>query len=82
MPKAVIRMFVACRARSKKNTMTRVVKTESGVVVLDYDQKTDGRGAYVCRNEACVKKVIKTKMLDRALSTKVGDDVYEALPVD
>lgn len=81
MPKAVIRMCVACRTRREKNALTRVVKTENGAII-DVTQKTDGRGAYVCRSEACVKKVIKTKMLDRALSTKVGDDVYEALPVD
>lgn len=81
MPKAVIRMCVACRARREKNALTRVVKTENGVV-LDVNQKSDGRGAYVCKSEACVKKVVKTRMFDRALSAKVGDDVYEALPVD
>lgn len=81
MPKAVMRMCVACRTRREKNMLTRVVKTESGAII-DVNQKTDGRGAYVCKSEACVKKVVKTKMFDRALSTKVGDDVYEALPVD
>lgn len=74
-------MCVACRTRREKNALTRVVKTENGAII-DVTQKTDGRGAYVCKSEACVKKVVKTKMLDRALSTKVGDEVYEALPVD
>ncbi len=81
MPKAVIRMCVACRTRSEKSALTRVVRTENGAII-DENQKTGGRGAYVCKSEACVKKVVKTRMLDRALSTKVGDDVYEALPVD
>lgn len=81
MSKPVLRMCVACRSHREKSLLTRLVKTENGVVI-DESQKMNGRGAYVCKNEVCVKKVIKTRMFDRALSVKVDDDVYEALPVE
>lgn len=81
MPKAVVRMCVACRSHLEKSSLTRVVRTENGAKI-DVFQKMNGRGAYVCKNEACVKKVVKTKMLNRVLSTEVDDEVYNALPIE
>lgn len=82
MSKPILRMCVACRSHREKNLLTRVVKTENGAAVIDETYKMNGRGVYVCKNEVCVKKVVKTKMFDRALSVKVGDDVYDALPIE
>jgi predicted RNA-binding protein YlxR (DUF448 family) len=38
-----------------------------------------GRGAYVCRSQACLTKAIKQKQLDRALEHKLEDDVVAQL---
>ena len=39
----------------------------------------NGRGAYVCREEECLKKAIKTKAIERSLGVSVSDEVYEQL---
>lgn len=41
--------------------------------------KKSGRGAYVCAKEEYVDLAKKKKALDRALKTKVGEEVYERL---
>lgn len=40
-----------------------------GTVAEDPSGKLCGRGAYVCRNEECIDKVNKRRLLSRALRT-------------
>lgn len=70
------RMCVACRQMKDKSSLIRFVKTADGSVVLDKTNKLAGRGAYVCNDNACILKAIKTKALNRAFSTNIADEVY------
>ncbi|MBR5250695.1 MAG: YlxR family protein [Clostridia bacterium] len=75
-------MCVVCRTMIDKPLLNRVVKTPNGDVVVDREGKIEGRGAYVCMNEACVSKCIKTKVLSKHLKVIVSDDVYQSLKIN
>ena len=51
------RMCIACREMKPKNEMIRVVRSPEGEISLDFTGKKNGRGAYVCDGEACIKKL-------------------------
>jgi Predicted nucleic-acid-binding protein implicated in transcription termination len=61
-----------------KRDLIRLVKGEDGVN-LDFTGKKPGRGAYICKNEACVKKCVSKKLIGKILSTQVPDEVYERI---
>ena len=71
-------MCVACREMRAKKDLMRVVRTETGLV-LDRSGKLNGRGAYLCRDAACLQKAIKTRALERALEAPLNDELKAAL---
>lgn len=73
--KIPMRMCVGCREMKPKKELIRVVKRPTGEIALDNTGKMPGRGAYVCRSQACLSKAIKQKQLDRALEHKLEDEV-------
>lgn len=80
MPKRVpMRQCLGCREMKPKRELLRVVRTPEGEVTLDIRGKVSGRGAYVCPNEDCLRRAVKSRALDRALETKIPDEVMEQL---
>ena len=73
------RQCMGCRERKPKRDMIRIVRTPEGVVSLDFGGKMNGRGAYICPDPECLKKVRKSKALDRSLEVPIPDEVYERL---
>ena len=73
------RQCMGCRERKEKRQMIRVVRTPEGAVNLDFSGKMNGRGAYICPNPECLKKVRKSKALERSLEVPIPDAVYERL---
>lgn len=61
-----IRTCSICREKDAKRQLTRLVRTESGVVI-DPTGKMPGRGAYLCDQPACWQKAIQSDMLNKAL---------------
>ncbi len=72
-----MRMCIACRQMKPKKEMTRVVKTADGEISADPTGKAAGRGAYICNEEACLKKLNDKKLLHKVFSTDVAKTVYE-----
>ena len=70
-----MRQCLGCREMKPKSELVRVVRTPQGEIRLDPRGKLPGRGAYVCADPACLKKAIKTRALDRALETKVPEEL-------
>ena len=62
-----------------KRELVRVVRAPDGSVSLDFKGKSPGRGAYVCPNEECLKKAVKSRALERALEAQIPEDIYEGL---
>jgi hypothetical protein len=64
---------------SGKRELVRVVRSKEGEVSLDLTGKKSGRGAYVCKDEACLAKARKKKSLERALKCAVSVEIYNKL---
>lgn len=59
--------------------MLRIVKNGEGKIFLDFSSKAAGRGAYICDNAECVKKLRKQKLLNKVFSCEVAEEVYAAI---
>ena len=79
MKKIPQRQCVGCREMKDKKALIRVVKSPENEISLDFVGKKPGRGAYVCRDVECLKKARKTRALERAFSTAIPPEVYDAL---
>jgi len=80
MPKKIpLRQCLGCREMKPKRELIRVVKSPEGEVSLDFKGKKSGRGAYLCPNGECLKKIRKARALERAFSMQMPDGIYEAL---
>jgi predicted RNA-binding protein YlxR (DUF448 family) len=79
-PKHVpMRTCVGCRVSRPKKELIRVVRTPEARVELDFMGKKSGRGAYLCPSKECLHKAVKAAQLERALKTKISDEVKELL---
>ena len=74
MKKVPMRMCVACREMKPKKELIRVVRTPEGEIVADLTGRKNGRGAYLCRAEACFNKAVKTRALERALEQPLSEE--------
>ena len=74
----------------EKRQLVRVVKApdvtdengeilQKGEISVDLIGKKPGRGAYICRNTACLAAAKKARRLERAFSCKIPDEIYERL---
>ncbi len=80
MPKKIpMRQCVGCREMKPKRELVRVVKSPEDAISLDLRGKAPGRGAYVCPDPECLKKAIRSKALERALSCTIPQEIYDAL---
>lgn len=72
-------MCVVCREQKEKREMLRLVKGPDGNIVIDYTSKAPGRGAYICDNPDCIKKLRAKKLLSKIFSCEVDEGVYAAI---
>ncbi len=77
--KIPMRQCTGCREMLPKRELIRVVRSPQGEITLDFKGKSPGRGAYVCPKDACLKKALKTKALDRALETQIPEEITARL---
>ena len=72
------RMCTVCRQMKDRAELYRAVKTPEGVV-LDTNNKIQGRGAYICKAGDCTRLARKRSALERSLSIGVDSSVYDML---
>ncbi len=70
------RMCVACRKMKPKAELIRIVKN-GDTVLIDGSGKKNGRGAYICKNEECIKTAKTRRALSKHFKTAVSDSLYE-----
>lgn len=61
--------------KKDKKELVRIVRTPEGTLQLDLTGRMNGRGAYVCRDAACLDKALKRKALQRSLKEEISEDV-------
>ncbi|RUM89340.1 MAG: YlxR family protein [Thermodesulfatator sp.] len=65
-------MCIFCGKRLPKGTLLRLAVDEAGQVVADPEQRRPGRGAYLCGEEACFRRLFTLKGRRRLLSAFRG----------
>lgn len=74
-----MRMCVSCRGRFEKTKLIRIVRGVDGNYFIDNTHKAEGRGCYVCYDENCVNKCIKSKMPSKNLKVNLPESLYKGL---
>ncbi len=72
-------MCTGCMEMKPKKELIRVVKSKENEISIDLVGKKPGRGAYVCKDRACLEKAFKTKRLSRNLETPISEEIYDEL---
>ena len=70
---------MGCNSKKDKKDLIRIVKNKNNEISIDKTGKQDGRGAYICNDEQCLEKAIKTKRIERMLGIKISEEVYSNL---
>ena len=78
---ANIRKCAGCGLRADKSDagFLRVALPKDGAAHVDLAGTSPGRGAYVCRDPECVRKVCKSRRLSSLLRGSVPETVYQQL---
>ena len=77
--KIPMRQCLGCNEHKPKRELIRLVRTPEGEVVADMTGKKNGRGAYLCPSESCLRRVQRSKRAEKVLECAVPDEVYEAV---
>lgn len=77
--KIPLRKCVITGERVPKRELIRIVRDPNGNVFVDTTGKMNGRGAYLQKTIAVIKKAQKTKKLDRHLDVTIPDEIYQTL---
>lgn len=72
------RMCAACRKVTDKNGLIRIAKIGEDFLI-DITNKSEGRGAYICKSEECILNARKKKVFERSFKTKFPSVVYDNL---
>ena len=79
MSRIPFRKCCACGGMKEKTTLYRIVKTPEGEIFFDRSGKRDGRGAYICKNEACILLAKKKRAAGRSLKAAVPEELLDQL---
>lgn len=79
MRKTPRRKCMGCQEVKDKRELIRIVRSPEGEISVDFTGRKAGRGAYLCPQNACLEKAMKTKALERSLDVKIDEAVYETL---
>ena len=77
--KVPMRQCVGCSEMKSKKEMMRILKTAEGDIVLDVTGKKNGRGAYLCKSEECLKKARKNRGVERSFKMSIPAEIYDNL---
>ena len=77
--KVPLRTCTGCGETKGKKELIRIVNNKDGIISIDLQGKLPGRGAYICHNPECLKKMRKAKRLERSFERSIPDEVYDSL---
>lgn len=79
MKKNPQRTCMGCNQKKDKNQLIRIVKNKDNEISIDRTGKKEGRGAYICDDEKCLEKLIKSKRLSKVFEMQITQEIYESL---
>lgn len=76
----LIRKCVGCYERKNKQKLIRICRTIRNTVEIDSTYKTEGRGAYICKDSIkCLDDSIKLNKISRALKIDIPSEIISEL---
>jgi len=76
------RKCVACgEIFERKNLIRIMIENKTKKLVINPDNKTFGRSAYICQKEECIKMAQKKNRFNKALKTQINEDLFEKLKI-
>lgn len=73
-----MRKCIGCNTSKPKNELIRIAGY-NGEIIVDLEGRANGRGVYVCKDSACLKKIFKKKGFVRAFGMDLSDKQKEDL---
>lgn len=73
-----MRMCIACRKMKPKGELIKIVKNENDAE-LDLGHKKFGRGAYICKDEECIKNAKKRNALARHFKISISESIFDEI---
>jgi len=61
------RKCAACKMIKNRQELIKITKLQDGTLKINPTSKELGRSVYVCKNEECIRKFIKKKMIKMGL---------------
>lgn len=77
--KIPMRQCLGCNEHKPKSELIRILRTPEGEITLDTTGKKSGRGAYICKNPACLKKLRKNRRAESNLGVSIPEEVWDQL---
>ena len=80
--KIPMRQCLGCNEHKPKLELVRILRTPEGEITLDLTGKKSGRGAYICKNPACLKKLRKNRRAETNLGVSIPEEIWDALEAE
>ena len=77
-----MRSCIACRTKTTKRELLRIVAEPNGSIAFDVGSMLSGRGAYLCPACAGSADNVKKGRLEHTLRTKIADAQWEEVVAD
>ena len=77
MEKEIKRKCQGCFNLINRNELIKITKLKDGTLKVNPSKYELGRSIYVCKNEECIKNLIKTKGIKRGLKFSDGEIIKE-----
>ena len=77
-----VRTCIGCGAKRDKKELIRIVRTKTGSLKTDPQQKSEGRGAYLCRNTECLNRAVKRGAFSRSYRQSIGAETLNELKAE
>ena len=77
--KIPMRQCLGCNEHKPKAELLRVVRSPEGEVSLDFRGKKSGRGAYICHDVKCLRRVRKSGRVENTLGVTIPAELYDEM---
>ena len=77
-----VRTCISCGSKHRKKDLIRFVLDENNRIVIDKSMGGPGRGAYLCKDTACLQRVKGRKINHRRLLKVFNTNRPVVIPID
>ena len=77
--KVPLRKCLGCDEMTGKKGLLRIVRSKEGEISLDLTGKKNGRGAYICDCDDCMKTCVRKKILNKVFKREIPDEIYTSV---